>query len=215
MASSTRVPARKSSGAEEAASRAQALTDSSARGQRLSGLADLARDGPAATAQRHTLQAAFGVAQLGGKGGGKSGGKGGGKGGGKDGGKGGSSISKTDFDRHYWIYLLQVFLAHLQAEYPKNTNQPASNDVGRKDALMHPPESGVEGSDHHTDTSGGGKKGRKVSSSQLMSDVQQKIGEILGYLSLKDVPDHCKDKTSWDTWRKDHDPSGGGGGLTA
>ncbi len=76
---------------------------------------------------------------------------------------------------------------------------------------MHPPTSSVKGSDHHTDTKGSGKQGRKVSSKQLISDVEGKIADILRLLNVKDVPEYCRSVEKWDDWRKDHDPSGGGG----
>ena len=207
MPSGTRTQTRTPGGqADDLASRAAALKDLSPRGARLSSLAHLARSGPAATTQRAQLASAFGgVAQLGRKDKGK-------KGGGGGGGGGTVTISEQDLLRYYWLFLLQRFLGVLNAAYTQNDPQPESVHVGTKDQLMHPPTSGVKGSDHHTDTSGGGKKGRHVSSNQLKSDVQEKIDNLLNLLKLSGVPDHCKSDSAWDKWRNDKDPGAGGGG---
>lgn len=205
MSSSTRAPARDPRGDRDgASSRAAGLSDNSARGARMSDLANLTRSGPKTVAQRRHLAGMFaGVAQLGRDKVPKK------TGGGKP------KVSETDLIRYFWLFLLQRFLDQLNEAYPQNNQQPDSGHVATKDQLMHPPTSGVKGSDHHTDTSGGGKKGRHVSSKQLKSDVEKKIGELLELLNLASVPDHCRSNSGWDTWRKDNDPGGGGGGLTA
>ena len=189
---------------EERTSKAAALKDLSPHGQRLGRLAALAHDGPSATAQRQKLQALSAPSQSPvqlGKGKTPTGG-----------GKVVPKVSEAELRNLYWLYLLQMLQAELEQVFPKNDRQPDSAYVAAKDKLMHPPDSGVKVSDHHTDTSGSGKQARHVSSNQLIGDVAEKIARLLKILQLSDVPDHCKSTSAWDTWRKDHDPGGGDGG---
>lgn len=122
-------------------------------------------------------------------------------------------LNPLQFNQYEWLFLLQNFLQLLDDVYPQNDPQPDGNYVSYKDQLQRPPQSGVKGSDHHTNTKGSGKKGRKVSSNQLKGDMSSKIQEVLSRLSIDSVPEFCKSPDLWDKWRKDHDPNGGGGGL--
>lgn len=136
-----------------------------------------------------------------------------GKGGGKKGG-GGNGLDPNTIRNHLWLHNLYAFLQYLNETYPQNDGEPDGSDVAEKDQMMRPPTSGIKGSDHHTNTSGGGKKGRHVSSNQLIGDVQEKIETILGHLNMNNLPAHCKDTNQFTNWYNNgKGPDGGGGGL--
>lgn len=122
-------------------------------------------------------------------------------------------LDAQKFNQFEWLFLLQNFLQFLNEVYEQNDPQPDGGHVAYKDQLQRPPTSGVKGSDHHTNTKGSGKKGRKVSSNQLKGDINMKIEEILFRLKLNSVPKFCKSPKDWDNWRDDHDPGKGGGGV--
>jgi hypothetical protein len=112
----------------------------------------------------------------------------------------------------HWIHLLCLLKDKFDEAYPNNDPQPKASHVMEKDQLMRPPGTGVKSSGHHTNTKGGGKQGRHISSDQLKQDVANKINTILGHLKIKDIPKYCKTKKEWDEYCKKGDPEGGGGG---